>query len=455
MIRRIMQFIRRADEKAGYRTAPEPLKTMPPGIPYIVGNEAAERFSYYGMKAILVMFMTTQMRDSAGNLDLMKDYEANEILHHFGTAVYLIPIFGAFIADGLLGKYRTIVSLSLVYCLGHLALAIDQTRMGLGLIAVGAGGIKPCVSAHVGDQFGSLNQHLLQRVYNWFYFSINLGAACSQLLIPYLREEAGPHIAFGVPGVLMAVATLVFWLGRHKFAHIPPSGGRAFKREGWLLMARLAPIFLCVSAFFSLFEQTGSTWVLQARSMDRHIFGWELAPDQLQAINPLMIMVLVPLFMYVIYPALGRIPGLRPLTPLKKIAMGMFLTIPSFVIVARVQELIDAGQTPHFIWQAVAYLVLTCAEVMVSITVLEFAYTQAPNSMKSLVMAMDLMAVALGNQLAAQVNSMMRYQSVSEALAGANYYWFFVGVMSVAALAFVAIATRYRPHTHVQDEGTG
>ncbi|HWA97396.1 MAG TPA: POT family MFS transporter [Pirellulales bacterium] len=451
----LAERLRRADERAGYRTAPEPRTTMPPGIPYIVGNEAAERFSYYGMTAILVMFMTTQLRDSAGNPDLMTEIEARRVFHHFVTAVYLIPLFGALLADTLLGKYRTIVSLSLVYCLGHLALALDQTRLGLyvglGLIAVGAGGVKPCVSAHVGDQFGESNRHLLERVFGWFYFSINLGAAASQVLIPYLRKEAGPHVAFGLPGILMFLATLVFWLGRHKFVHIPPGGTRAFSADGWRALARLVPIYLCVAVFFSLFDQTHSAWVLQARSMDRHFLGLEIEPDQLQAINPVLIMILVPLFSYVVYPALGR-TRFAPVTPLKKIAIGMFITVPSFAIVAGAQQLIDAGQTPHFGWQAIAYLVLTAAEVMVSITTLEFSYTQAPNRMKSLVMAMYLAAVALGNQFAAQVNHAMEHEDIGRALAGANYYWFFTALMLVAAVAFVFIAMRYRPHTFVQHE---
>src|SRR5690606_9656710 len=111
-------------------------------------------------------------------------------------------IFGAILSDWLLGKYRTIILLSLVYCAGHIALSADETRLGLFagliLIAIGAGGIKPCVSAHVGDQFGAKNQQLLPRVFGWFYFSINLGAAVSSLLTPVLLKRHGPWLAFGV-----------------------------------------------------------------------------------------------------------------------------------------------------------------------------------------------------------------------------------------------------------------
>ena len=154
-----------------YLTAPVPTKKLPGGIPYIIGNEAAERFSFYGMKGILVVFMTgylSLLPGAVGN-EPMSDTDAIANYHLFTTAVYFTPILGALLSDILLGKYLTIMILSIVYCIGHGALAlmglgegIDPGWMlflGLGLIAFGSGGIKPCVSAHVGDQFGASNGH--------------------------------------------------------------------------------------------------------------------------------------------------------------------------------------------------------------------------------------------------------------------------------------------------------
>ena len=201
--------------KAHYRTAPSPTQGMPPGIPYIVGNEAAERYSYYGMRAILVIFMTKFLMNAHGELEVMTDAQAKVWFHVFVTAVYFFPIFGALLADAFLGKFRTILLLSIVYCLGHLTLALDDTRvglaMGLGLIAIGSGGIKPCVSAHVGDQFGQTNANLLPKVFGWFYFSINVGALASILFAEPLLHRFGPSVAFGVPGILMALATGQRW----------------------------------------------------------------------------------------------------------------------------------------------------------------------------------------------------------------------------------------------------
>ena len=216
-----------ADSK--YLTAPQKMSTMPPGIPYIIGNEAAERFNFYGMRAVLVVFMTQYLVNRSGAKDVMTENDANKWYHLFLSANYFFPMLGAIVSDAFFGKYRTIFWVSLVYCSGSLVLALDHTRLGLGLglglIALGAGGIKPCVSSHVGDQFGSDNQHLLARAFGWFYFSVNFGSFFSILLIPWLLEHYGAGWAFGVPAVLMLLAACGVLVGpRQVRAH--PARGR-------------------------------------------------------------------------------------------------------------------------------------------------------------------------------------------------------------------------------------
>ena len=400
-----------------YRTAPVPSKKMPKGIPYIVGNEAAERFSYYGMKAILVIFMTQYLMDSGGNFDVMGEAEAKSWFHLFGSAVYFFPLLGAIIADAFFGKYKTILSLSVVYCLGHLALAIFETRFGLALgltlIAIGSGGIKPCVSAHVGDQFGKTNQHLLEKVFQMFYFSINLGSAISTLLTPVLLKEFGPGVAFGIPGALMLLATIVFWMGRKVFVHIPPQGTAFVKEavsgEGLKAMGQLIVVYLFVAIFWALFDQTGSAWVLQARLMDLNFMGVEWLPSQIQAINPILVMIFIPLTALVIYPGINKV---FPLTPLRKISIGFFLTVPAFLIPAWVEGQLADGVQVNIAWQLLSYVIITMAEVFVSITCLEFSYTQAPKKMKSLVMGIFLMSVSLGNLFTAGVNVFIQQEDV-------------------------------------------
>ena len=149
----------------------------------------------------------------------------------------------------------------------------------------------------------------------------------------------------------------------------------------------------------------------------------------------------MPLFSYVIYPAIDRV---FPLTPLRKIGLGMFLTVPAFTISGLIQVGIDGGAAPSIGWQVLAYGLLTAAEVMVSITCLEFSYTQAPPSIKSIVMSLYLASIALGNEFTAVINALISRQPLDRWLAGANYYWFFTAVMLLAAIAYVGVAIRYR-----------
>lgn len=440
-----------------YLTAPIKSERMPPGIPYIVGNEGAERFSYYGMRSILVIFMTQYLVNHQGQPDQLGEEQAKYWYHLFIGAVYFFPLFGAILAEAFLGKYRTIMSLSVVYCLGHLALAIDSTRMGLvvglTLIAIGSGGIKPCVAANVGDQFGATNRHLIPKVFGWFYFAINFGSMISTLLIPVLLNQFGPHVAFGTPGLLMFAATWIFWLGRRKFVHIPP-GGMAFVREtfsveGFRSVGKLVVIYLFVAVFWSLYDQTSSAWVLQARSMDLRFMGVEWLPAQIQALNPILILIMIPLFTYFIYPAINRV---FPLTPLRKITIGFFLAAVSFLIPAWIESEIAGGARPNIVWQLLAYVVITAAEVFVSITCLEFSYTQAPKKMKSLVMSIFNLSVFAGNLFTSMVNKLIQNPDGTVRLTGADYYLFFAAVMFGASVVFIVVAYYYREKTYIQDE---
>lgn len=406
-----------------YRTKPQEIDGLPSGIPHIIGNEAAERFSFYGMKAILAVFLSQYLylMDGADGTP-MDEAHSTELVHLFNGAFYLTPFIGALLADAFLGKYRVIMWLSLVYCCGHAALALmgkfgnseGWMIAGLVLIALGAGGIKPCVSAHVGDQFGSKNARLLPRIFNWFYFSINLGAFASMLLTPWLLEWYGPHWAFGVPGALMAIATLVFWLGRKRFAHVPAGGSgflrEAFGKDGILAILKLAPVYMFVAMFWALFDQTGSTWIFQSQDMDRNFLGFEWLPSQIQSLNSVFVLTFIPIFAYFIYPWVEKF---WPLSSLRKMAVGFILMAASFVLVSLIQVNIDGGGRPNIAWQIGAFALLTAAEIMVSIVALEFAYTQAPKTMKSFIMCFYLAAVAVGNFLVAGVNHYIQIPSAA------------------------------------------
>jgi POT family proton-dependent oligopeptide transporter len=385
----------------------------------------------------------------------MGEAEAKTYFHIFASAVYFFPFVGAMLADAWWGKYQTIIWLSLVYCGGHLALALDHTRVGLlvglTLIAIGSGGIKPCVSANLGDQFGPMNRHLLSKAFSWFYFAINVGAFCSMMLTPGLLKHYGPSVAFGVPGILMFFATIIFWAGRHQYAHIPPDKSGVLQElkspAAWRAILKLSGIYLFVAFFWSLFDQTSSAWVLQAQHMDRNWMGIEWLPSQIQAINPILILLFIPLFVYVIYPLLGRC---MELTALRKMSIGFFVTVGAFMISAYIEQLIVQGHTPPIAWQLLAFVIMTAAEVMVSITCLEFSYTQAPLKLKSLIMGLFLLSVSLGNGFTALVNYWIQNPDGTVVLAGPAYYWFFAGVMFVVACLFLFVVGRYQEATFLQ-----
>lgn len=448
---------------------------FPTQIKYIVGNEACERFSYYGMRAILVVFMTGHLGIAASG--------AKTTYHLFASACYLFPLLGAYISDRLWGKYNTILYLSLFYCLGHGAIAISETPaglyLGLFLIALGSGGIKPCVSALVGDQFNEGNKGLIAKVYDVFYFSINFGSTFSSILIPLLLVKYGPSWAFGIPGVLMAIATLFFWMGRKHYIIVPPAAksgdagfmeivlyalrNRSKKRAGqnssgsWLDVARekysakeidavkaalsIFKVFITVSVFWSLFDQSGSSWVLQAEKMNQNFYGIHIEPSQLQAANPIMVMILIPVFTYGLYPLAEKL-GFK-VTPLRKMSVGMVSAALSFVSIGLIQSAIDGGAQLNIMWQLVPYLIITCSEVMVSITGLEFAYTQAPPTMKSTIMSFWLLTVFVGNLLDAYIAKL-------NVFSGAMEFHFFAALMFFVSLIFVFTASRYKVRDFVE-----
>jgi POT family proton-dependent oligopeptide transporter len=253
----------------------------------------------------------------------------------------------------------------------------------------------------------------------------------------------------------MAIAAVVFWLGRFRFVHIPPGGDaffqETFSADGKRAILNLIPLYIFIIPFWCLFDQTHSAWVHQAKNMDLMGFDPKTLPAQMQVVNAFMVLAFIPLFTYVVYPLLGR---WFEVTPLRKIGIGLFTTAASFVVASLIQRNIDGGGAPNIVWQVLAYALMTSAEIMVSITGLEFSYTQAPRKMKSFIMGVFMLSITAGNLLTAWVNRVIETQKAagSSFLEGANYYWFFTGVMAVAAVLFVVWSQFYRGETYIQRE---
>lgn len=461
----------------------------PPQIKYIVGNEACERFSYYGMKGILAGYITGAVVQ--GGLGQTAD-KSTEIIHMFVSVNYFLPLLGAWLSDKIIGRYHTILWVSLFYCAGHGVLACSDlfttvdARLwclftGLGLIAFGSGGIKPCVSAFMGDQFKPEQSHLLQKAYGAFYWSINLGSFFSFLIIPWIKNHHGYSWAFGVPGIFMGIATLVFWLGSKHYVRIPPA--RETKRAGffqvfWCALTnpksvgqdfwsparqRFSPaevdaaksvlpilgVFALIPPFWSLFDQTSSTWVLQGEKMiPFNLFGLKIGAEEMQSANPALVMLLVPVLTLLIYPRLGKWAS-----PLRRMSYGMFLGAASYVIVAWLQQRLEAGAQLSVAWQIAPYIVLTAAEVLVSTTGLEFAFREAAAEMKSLIMSFWLLTVTVGNLLVAFITKWFSTGDGGDASVTSGRFMMYAGLSLVVAVIFSVVTSFYKYRDAAAAEG--
>uniref|UniRef100_A0A673BY78 Solute carrier family 15 member 1 n=1 Tax=Sphaeramia orbicularis TaxID=375764 RepID=A0A673BY78_9TELE len=370
----------------------------PISIFFIVVNEFCERFSYYGMRAVLVLYFKYFLK--------WDDDFATTIYHTFVALCYLTPILGAIVADSWLGKFKTIIYLSIVYAVGQVIMAISAisditdtnkdgtpdnmtfhialSMVGLLLIALGTGGIKPCVAAFGGDQFEDHQEKQRSTFFSIFYLSINAGSLLSTIITPVLRAyECGAvkqqcyPLAFGVPAALMVVALIVFIVGSGMYTKTAPQGnimvrvckciGFAIqnrfrhrssqypKREHWmdwaeerydkLLIAQVKMVlkvlflYIPLPMFWALFDQQGSRWTLQATTMNGDFGILTIQPDQMQTVNPILILVLVPIMDSIIYPLIAKCK--LNFSPLKRMTVGMFLAALAFVAAALVQIQID------------------------------------------------------------------------------------------------------------------
>ncbi len=500
-------------------TAARPAAKMPPQIPYIIGNEGCERFSFYGMRNILTVFLMTSLLMAVPE-DLRKA-EAKEVFHTFVIGVYFFPLLGGWLADRFFGKYPTIFWFSVIYCAGHACLAIfeDSIRgfyFGLFLISLGSGGIKPLVSSFVGDQFDKSNRSLAQKVYDAFYWIINFGSFFASLLMPVVLKAYGASVAFALPGLLMLLATLIFWRGRGKYVHEPARGanphsflkvvwtalkaggagaavaalgvvgaGYALSRIGSLglvpavclalvllmgfggagaalqldrargthpdeavdgvrAVLRLLVLFALVTPFWSLFDQKASTWVLQADQMSKP--AW-FQSSMMQALNPALVMILIPLNNLLLYPLLARL-GLQ-VTALRRMGAGIALAGVAWIFAGMLQLWLDAGESVSIVWQMLPYVALTLGEVLVSATGLEFAYSQAPQSMKGTITSFWNLSVTVGNLWVLLSNVSVKSPGALEAIKSSGYsetaclMFFFAGFALVAAALFGLVARRY------------
>ncbi|XP_036059956.1 solute carrier family 15 member 2 [Onychomys torridus] len=391
--------------------------SYPLSIAFIVVNEFCERFSYYGMKAVLTLYFLYFLH--------WNEDTSTSVYHAYSSLYYFTPILGAAIADSWLGKFKTIIYLSLVYILGHVfkslgAIPILGGKMlhtilslvGLSLIALGTGGIKPCVAAFGGDQFEEKHAEARTRYFSVFYLSINAGSLISTFITPMLRGDVKCFgedcyaLAFGVLGLLMVVALVVFAMGSRMYRKPPPEGnivarvtkciwfaicnrlrnrsGDVPKRPHWLdwaaekypkhlitdvkALTRVLFLYIPLPMFWALLDQQGSRWTLQANKMNGDLGFFVLQPDQMQVLNPFLVLIFIPLFDLVIYRLISKFR--INFTSLRKMAVGMILACLAFAVAALVEIKINGMTHPQPASQEIFLQVLNLADGEIKVTVL-------------------------------------------------------------------------------------
>ncbi len=443
----------------------ETLFNHPIGFWFIFWGEFAERCSFYGMKAILARYMAEQLGLGQAN--------AITFVSVFMAAAYFLPLLGGYLADNYFGKYNIIVAFSLPYILGHVILSVENPwfmAIALTLLAMGSGVIKPNISTLMGltyDQQRPGQEVLRSNAFSIFYMAINIGAFLSYAFLPPIRTAYGYSVAFVVPAALMVLAFALFAAGKRFYATEVISRKEKTPEERmqqWDVVGRVAGLFLLVSFFWAIFDQSGSTWVFFANTyMDTTLLGQKFDPEQFGSLNPLLIVILVPITM-LFFTFLARC-GIR-VRPTDKMIAGFLLTALTMAVMgvaglragpAQERPVLKDGQvvltedgtpaTERFVpedqkvtiwWQVLAFFVITIAEVLISITGLELAFVAAPKTMKSFVTALWLVSVGIGNLFFnAPVGRLYPVMTPGA------YFMMLAGMMVVVTVAFYFVASRF------------
>jgi len=428
----------------------------PPALLFMFWGEFAERASYYGMRTILFLYLTTQFG--------LSDAVAGSTYSYFKAACYFLPLLGGFLADRFFGKYWTIVGFSVPYVIGQLLIGFaDQYTifLALALLAMGSGVIKPNISALLGqtyDQKRPGNGVLRANAFMWFYFSVNLGATISMALLPWVRDAYGYKAAFLIPAALMALALVIFAIGKRHYATetvgpAPPSTPeeRALR---WKTLRGLFGIFFLMIFFWVPYEHNDSLWVAYARDqLDLTLPSWlggkALSPDAFQWVNGALILILVPASLW-FWPKVDPTGKRFPHTT--KILMGLVFTATGPATLALTGAL-GGGDKPSFLWLMLAYLLLTVGEVLVYGTMLDLSYAYAPPSMKGFVTACFLVTNALGNMINTQwipfyekPHTVFEGTALESTFAGippATYFSIDAGIALAAAVVFFFVGRSF------------
>lgn len=383
----------------------------PKALYFLFTIEMWERFSYYGMRALLVLYMVKYL--------LFSTEKAGNVYGIYTGLVYLTPLIGGYIADRYLGQKICIIIGAILMMIGHFAMSISDLPFfysALGLLIVGSGFFKPNISTMVGQLYEK-NDPRRDGGFTIFYMGINLGAFLSPLICGTLGEKVGFHYGFAAAGVGMLIGLLIFMWGQNKY--IKPVGNAPVCEDIMLVKdhhqkttcdlplakdekQRIAVIFImmffCIF-FWASFEQAGSSLTLFAdRSTDRLIpfLNWEFPVSYFQSVNPLLIILLAPLFskMWLDLADISKNPSLPV-----KFSLGLFLVAVGFVLMVIASAIAGTGKV-SFLWLIGVYLFHTLGELCISPVGLSMVTKLAPFKFASLLMGTWFLSSFFANFIA-------------------------------------------------------
>jgi POT family proton-dependent oligopeptide transporter len=384
----------------------------PKALYLLFATEMWERLSYYGMRALLVLYLTDQLRGGLG----FSDGQALRLYGFYTLGVYVTPLLGGFLADRYLGQRRAVMAGATLMMLGHFLMAVHGLGSffgALALLILGNGLFKPNISSMVGGLYEE-NDPRREAGFTFFYMGINTGALLAPLVVGTLGERMGWHWGFGAAGVGMTLGLILFsTLGPKLLGDVGLSRTASEKRtdteqslsrEEWQRLAVIAVITLFGVLFWAAFEQAGGLVNLfTQRSVDRHVGGFEIPVTWFQGAEPACVVALGPLFA-ALWTRLSRRPGGGPSTPVK-VASGLLWMALGVVPLIVAAMLARAGAV-SLLWILGYYLLSTIGELLLSPVSMSAVTRLAPPRYVSRMMGVFLISLGLGSYLAGHLGSL-------------------------------------------------
>lgn len=420
-------------------------------LSFLFATEMWERFSYYGMRALLVLYMVKYLLlpAQAGNVVGLAAFKnaleavfgpldvqplASQIYGFYTGLVYLTPIFGGLLADRVLGQRRTVIAGATLMAIGHFMMAFEHLFLfALTVLILGNGCFKPNISTQVGFLYAPGDRRR-DRAFSIFYVGINLGAFLAPLVCGTLGEEYGWHYGFAAAGIGMTTGLVIYLMATPtlpKDAFAKRADAAPLARRDWQAIAALLLLFLPVSLFWGTYEQQGNTIVLWANDFtDRRVLGFDIPVTWFQALNPFMIFAFTPFIV-----ALWRRQGAREPSTVVKMLIGLFLNAASWLIMLAAAYVAGTGQA-SWLWLFAYFVVLTIGELYISPTSLSLVTKVAPASLLSMMMGVWLATSFVGGFLAGYLGTFWSSMSKGD---------FFLLLAIISAAAGLMIVLMHRP----------